>query len=355
MPAIKGNKAKIDFISASIWEGNLIRTLPNAQIRFFYDRNELETHTVKTTSKSPRVVSRVGRFNVTRDTRSRMPFRDLYHMFLRLRWTTFYTIVVTGYLGTNLLFALCYYLTGPSSLEGIHAPGGFSFYLECFFFSVQTFATIGYGHVNPMSLTANLLVTLEALVGLLSVALVTGLLFARFARPTARVLFSNNALVVPRNGVPSLIFRMANERLNQIAEARVTVLLMRDEVTKEGESFRNFYELAVERQTSPVFALTWTVVHPIDERSPLKGLSMDVMRRDKMEIVISVVGHDNTFAQTIHTRFSYTPDDILWWSHRFVDMLRREENGHLHVMLKNIHQVELFHYADCDPCLNSGA
>lgn len=239
---------------------------------------------------------------------------------------------------TNVLFALAFLLCGPGALAGADLSSESHRFFDAFFFSVQTLATIGYGRITPMGLPANFLVTFEALLGLTGLALVTGLLFARFSRPTARVTFSRMAVVNTHDEIPSLIFRIANERLNQIVEAQVTVVLSRNEVTAEGEKYRTFCDLKLERRRSPVFALTWTIVHPMDEESPLYGVSPEELLESEAELIVSLTGIDDTFSQTIHTRFSYTPQEILW-DHGFADILNRTDEGLLMVDFDRLHDV----------------
>ena len=174
-------------------------------------------------------------------------FNDLYHFFLTTTWPRMFAIVLVVYLGTNAVFAVLY-LLGGDCID--HAEQGS--FGDAFFFSVQTMATIGYGSMFPKTLYAHILVTLEALTGLLGVAMATGLVFAKFARPSARVLFSRHAIVGPRDGIPSLMFRMANERSTQIVEAQLRVVLVRDEVTREGEAVRRFHELKLSRDRTGV-------------------------------------------------------------------------------------------------------
>jgi inward rectifier potassium channel len=264
--------------------------------------------------------------------------RDLYHYLLRVSWRRFILILTGFYLAVNLLFALGYLLCGPGALDGASGEGAGQALLDAFFFSVQTFATIGYGRITPVGLPANLLVTFEALFGLLGVALSTGLLFARFSRPTARVRFSSRALMTPHDGVPSFVCRVANERLNQVIEARVRVTLLKDEVTAEGERYRNLYDLKLEREISPVFALSLTLVHPITPDSPLYGMTEAQMRESHVELMVSLTGTDETFLQQIHARCSYTVDELAW-NASFGDMLSRTEDGFVQIDLSRIDEI----------------
>jgi inward rectifier potassium channel len=285
-----------------------------------------------------RLLRQDGRFNIARIVQkghSKSP--DLYHRLMSVSWQRFLVFLCAFYLSMNLLFGALYWLVGAGAIGGVPPELTAHRFLTSFFFSVQTFATIGYGQIHPVGIVTNLLVVAEAYVGMLSAAVVTGLVFARFARPTARVIFSDKALIIPHEGVPSFIFRIANERLNQIVDATVTVVLSRDEVTAEGESYRNFYELPLERARSPIFALTWTVVHPIDERSPIRGMGPRELESIRAEFIISLTGIDDTFAQTIHTRYSYVPSEIRWEGH-FADILRRE-NELIQIDLGRIHDL----------------
>ena len=285
-----------------------------------------------------RLLNQDGTFNVDRRGLRRTMYTDLYHSLLSTSWPRFFALLVVCFFSINGLFGLFYYLCGPAALSGVHTNTPLARYLDCFFFSVQTIATIGYGRINSTGLTANLLVTFEALTGLLGLALATGLLFSRFSRPTARVAFSRVAIMGPHDGVPSLVFRMANRRFNQIVEAQVSVTASMNIVTLEGERYRDFYDLKLERSRSPLFALSWTVVHSIDRESPLYGLSAEQLREREVEILVSLTGIDDTFSQSISTRFSYSPDDIVWNS-LFADMLSRNSDGNLLIDLSQLNRL----------------
>lgn len=199
-------------------------------------------------------------------------------------------------------------------------------------------ATIGYGAMYPSTLYANIIVTMEVLVGLLGFAMATGLMFAKFSRPTARVLFSRVATVAPFNGMPTLMFRTANLRRNQILEAQIQANLVRNEVTAEGQSMRRFYDLKLVRSRTPLFSITWTVMHTIDERSPLYGATTDSLVKAQAEIVITLTGLDETVSQTIHTRHSFPAQKILW-NMRFVDILSRTPDGLVSIDYDHFHDV----------------
>jgi inward rectifier potassium channel len=220
-----------------------------------------------------RIVSRVGEESIVREGYGRIQ-RDAYHYLVEASWPRLLLILLGLYLTVNSIFAGAYLLQ-PHSI-GHARPDSF---LDAFFFSVQTMATIGYGTLVPRTRYANVLVVLETSVGILGLAMITGIIFSKFSRPTARVLFSQRAIVTRRDGMPCLLFRMANARATQIVDAQATVLLARSETTLEGEGVRRFYDLELSRQRNPIFALTWTAIHFIDEASPLYGATPRSSRR----------------------------------------------------------------------------
>ncbi|NJK35056.1 MAG: ATP-sensitive inward rectifier potassium channel 10 [Oscillatoriales cyanobacterium SM2_2_1] len=258
-------------------------------------------------------------------------WRDLYHGLLIMPWAAFLGCIVIAYVLSNFLFACLY------SIGGNHISNADSNSLwDLFFFSVQTMSTIGYGGMAPVTLYGNILVAIEALYGLLAVAMGTGLMFARFARPTARVLFSKVAVICPYNGAPTLMFRMINERRNRIVEARLWVTLVRYEVTSEGYQMRRLYDLNLMRQQTPNFALSWTAMHIIDSSSPLYGETEASLALEQAEILVVLTGVDETFSQTIHTRCSYLASQI-FWQRRFMDILSTLPDGRLMIDYGQFH------------------
>jgi inward rectifier potassium channel len=256
---------------------------------------------------------------------------DAYHALLNAHWSVLLAIFATYYVVANVLFALAY-LAGGDDLAHAHS------FTDDFFFSVQTLATIGYGSIAPKTLYANILVAIEAFTGVLGFALATGLFFAKFSRPTARVLFSRVAVVTARDGVPSLMLRLANERANQVVEAQVHIALALSETTAEGEQVRRFYDLALTRTRTPIFVLSWTVVHPITETSPLYGATHDSLMERDGEVIVSVTGIDETFSQAIHARYSYLADEIIWGA-RFADIMSQLPDGRRHIDYGRFHDI----------------
>jgi inward rectifier potassium channel len=249
---------------------------------------------------------------------------DLYHFLLTESWPTLLVGIALIFVVVNALFAVVYML--DKGVENAR-PGSFA---DAFFFSVQTMATIGYGKMDPDTFLAEVMMSIEALTGLVGLAMVTGLVFAKFSRPTARVRFSKIAIVSNRDGIPSLQFRMANMRANRIVDVTASVVFARQERTIEGEEMRRFYDLKLQRDRNAIFIYSWTAIHPITEDSPINGVSKDAMEAAGAEIIVSVIGLDETFAQTVHARYSYRAADILW-GQRFVDILERQPDGRLSI------------------------
>lgn len=286
-----------------------------------------------------RLLNRDGSFNVVRQGLRRFESLAPYHTMLSISWAGFLAVVAVLYLLLNLLFAVGYLLCGPEALLGPGSEMLGGRFGRAFFFSVQTFATIGYGQIGPNGFAANLLVTVEALVGLMYQALATGLLFARFARPIASILFSRNAIVAPYAGGRSLQFRVANRRRNQIILLEAQVLFSHMQRDDTGRSVRRYHVLPLERNTVTFFPLSWTVVHPIDEASPLASRSADDLQGEAAEILVLLSGVDETFEQTVHARTSYRAEEIVW-NARFAPMFLTDEYGAVvGVDIKRLHDL----------------
>lgn len=260
-------------------------------------------------------------------------WRDPYYLLLTLSWFWFFVLTTVSYIATNAFFALLY-LAGGDCIENARSGSFF----DAFFFSVQTMASIGYGAMYPRTDYANAIVTIEALAGLMGLAMATGLLFARFSRPTARVIFSRVAVITPYNGIPTLMFRTANRRHNLIVEAQIQASIVRNEITTEGHKMFRFHDLALVRNRNPVFSLTWTVMHQIDESSPLYGVMIEDLAREETRITVSLTGLDQTVSQPIHARHNYMASDILE-NRRFVDILLRSPRGERYIDYNRFHDV----------------
>ena len=284
-----------------------------------------------------RLLNKDGTFNVVRHGRGFFASTSPYHALLTMPWRLYFALVIAAYLLVNTLFAAAYTLCGPGALE-IAGPRMATF-PEAYFFSVQTLATIGYGRIAPVGIAANVLVTLESLVGLLGFALATGLLFARFSRPVADIVFSRNAVIAPYRGQRAFEFRIANRRNNQLLELGAQVLFSRLE-SRNGKRVRRFYDLSLERHKVVFFPLSWTVVHPIDAASPLHGLTPEDLAGADAEVLILLTGIDEAFSQTVLARSSYKPEEIVW-NARFMDIFqRRRDGGPLAIDVGKIHAIE---------------
>jgi inward rectifier potassium channel len=264
-------------------------------------------------------------------------FGDLYHRLVRLSWPAFFGLFALCFLLVNLAFGWLYWLD----------PGGLAYgpqdnlvtgYLRDFFFSVHTIATVGYGNVAPRSLYANGVVVVEVACGIMMIALMTGLLFARFSRPRARILFSHVAVISPFEGIPTLKFRAANQRTNFILEASVRVSLVRTE-THDDKLIRRFHDLPLIRSSTPVFALSWQVMHRIGEDSPLFGLSAADLAAQDVEIVVLMTGFDSSMAQTVRTRHAYGHEALIH-DHEFVDILTERPQGRRLIDFGRFHDIE---------------
>lgn len=245
---------------------------------------------------------------------------DLYHFLLRASWRRLLAVIALLYLGTNVLFAELYLLGGPNLSNA--RDGSF---LDAFAFSVQTLATIGYGAVAPATTWAHMLVTAESFLGMVGVAMGTGLLFAKFSRPTARVAFANVLVLHERNGRLTLSFRLANERVSMMVGLKVELSALVEEITREGHQMRRFVPLRLERDGTPVFALIWTGIHPIDEQSPLFGIDQSNANQRVVAILCTMTAIDDTTAQGVHARHIWAPDAIRP-GHRFADMVTRADD-----------------------------
>ena len=268
--------------------------------------------------RSPaRLLNRDGTFNVRRNNFGPFHPYNVYHTLLSLPVSRLLALMASGYVATNLLFASLYWLAGPGAVSGA-APTALGRFEDCVFFSVQTLATIGYGKLVPASRAANVLVGIEALVGLLGFAILSGLLFARFTRPAARISFSRTAIIAPYQNGWALMFRLANLRNHNLTDVHAVVSLARW-VEDNGARRRRFDQLTLERDAIIFMPLHWVVVHPINDASPLRGLTPESLAAAEPEVVCLISADDETFAQTVHAKTSYDKDDIVWGA-RFRDM-----------------------------------
>jgi inward rectifier potassium channel len=291
-------------------------------------------------SSHRRLLNRDGSFNVARSGMGVLELLGPYQL-LRASWFGFLGLVGLLYLALNLAFAVAYMACGPRSLMGPGAEMLGGHFSQAFFFSIQTFATIGYGQIGPNGLASNLVVTVEALVGLIYQALATGLLFARFARPSVSIMFSERAVIAPYNNGTALQFRIANRRRSEIIELEAQVLfsaMVPDD--RGGPMVRRYWPLPLERNKVTFFPLSWTIVHPIDDASPLAGKTREDLERGHAEILVLLSGIDETFEQTVHARSSYRLEEIVW-NARFRSMfVETDDHSDVSVDLNLLHEIE---------------
>jgi len=287
-----------------------------------------------------RLLNQDGSFNVRRTGLGPLESFAPYHVLLTISWAGFLAIVAILYLLLNLVFAVAYVACGPGALAGAGAEmlgGRFS---QAFFFSIQTFATIGYGQIGPNGTAANIVVTVEALVGLMYQALATGLLFARFTRPTASLLFSRRAVIAPYNDWRALMFRIVNRRRNEIIELGAQVLFSALEPDGRGGSVRRYVALPLERNKVTFFPLSWTIVHPIDPSSPLATRSREELERSEAEILVLLSGVDEALEQTVHVRSSYRAHELVW-NARFRSMfMERGGDERIAIDISRVDEIE---------------
>ena len=284
-----------------------------------------------------RFLNRNGSYNLSR---SGLPFYrslHLYHFLLKISWGAFFLLLVGFYFGVNLLFAFGYFLCGPEGLHGAHALTTSDRFLEDFFFSVQTLATIGYGGLSPSGIAANTLVTIQALVGGVGFALATGLVFARFSHPTAKILFSDRAIIAPYRGMTAFEFRIVNSSNNELVDVNATVTLSRLE-EENGKRVRRFHGLTLERDQVRFFPLHWVIVHPIDKESPMSGITHQQLASSETEFLILLSAIDDISGQAVHSRSSYRYDEIVWGA-KFRDIFNSDDHR-MGIDVRKIHDTE---------------
>ena len=286
-----------------------------------------------------RLLNRDGSFNVRRDGLRFWESLSAYHYLLTISWTKFLAIVSAMFILTNALFALLYVACGDGALMRAGNMPSLGRFADAFFFSVETLATIGYGHVAPASLAANVLMAVESLIGLLAFAVVAGFVFARFARPTACIRFSSNAVIAPYRGGKAFMFRIVNQRSSQLVNLAAQVLLSRRKRDGASALDREFIPLTLERESVVFFPLAWTIVHPIDEKSPLRHWTAADLVDCDAEFLVLLNGFEETFSQTVHTRSSYTAEEIVWGA-RFLSMFNLPDDEELSVDIRKLDEVE---------------
>lgn len=280
-----------------------------------------------------RIINEDGSFNVRR-VGGRLKDAGYFLYFMNLSWPAFLVQVPLIYMVVELLFAVAYYLVGVENLQGAPRSTPLEAFTSAFFFSIQTFTTVGYGHIAPRSVLASSVAAVEAMSGILSLAVATGLIFARFSRPTACLAFSDNMVVAPFQGGRALMFRVANRRPNVLLELEARILMMTVE-NVDGEMKRRYAALTLERPSVYFLPLVWTVVHPINVESPLWGLDASDLQRLQAEFMVLIKSFDDTFSQTVHARRSYVVDEVNW-NRRFAPSFRTDAAGEMEMDLARL-------------------
>jgi inward rectifier potassium channel len=261
-------------------------------------------------------------------------FQDLYHFFMTVGWPQLFAIIAAFFLAFDVLFGCLYYLV-PGCIANLNPPG----FAGAFFFSVETLGTVGYGEMHPQTLYGHIVSMIEIFVGLMTLALITGLMFARFSRPRARFMFAANAVVRPIDGRKTLMFRAANARQNVIQEASAYLRMLRDDVTEEGFRIRRITDLSLVRAQHPVFMLGWNLMHVIDEASPLKDESADSLNAAAAVFILSLSGTDVTTGQVLMARHEY-PCAAIRWNQTFCDILQVDADGTVRLDYRKFDEIE---------------
>jgi len=286
-----------------------------------------------------RLLNRDGSFNVRRTGLPFFAWFSGYHYLISLPWWNFNLLILLAYVAINAFFGAVYLTIGMSGLSGIDAHTVAEQYLQAIFFSTQTFTTVGFGRIAPVGTGANIASAFESLAGLLSFAFATGLVWGRFSRPVAKIIFSSHSVIAPDESITRFMFRVANQRKNQLIDVEAEVTLSRLETSSDGKRARRFYPLSLERRTVTFFHLSWTVVHPIDEHSPLFGVTAEQLYGSEPEFLILLRAFDDTFSQTVHARTSYRAEEVVF-GQKFKGIIQVGKDGMTEIELDKIHDHE---------------
>jgi inward rectifier potassium channel len=272
-----------------------------------------------------RIMNPDGSFNLKRE-KVKWKYKNVYQDLIEASWTRFFIIVIIAFFIANLIFAFIYAFIGINNLEGSQHYNVYQAFLNEFFFSVQTFTTVGYGVLAPRGVFMNAVASLEALTGLMTFAVITGLLYGRFSKPKALLVYSEKAIIAPFKEGKALMIRVANGRTNTLIEIEANMLLTVVEKTAHANKIRRYYQMHLERATVYFLPLTWTIVHPIDENSPFHGKSLEELLAGEPEILVMIKAYDETFSQVVHSRVSYVIHDVVW-NARFLPAFGTDAEG----------------------------
>jgi len=288
---------------------------------------------------SARFVNNDGSFNVKRTGLSPLQNLHIYHSLIEMSWLKFTLLTFAFYALVNCIFACLYVIVGVNHLVGIIGNTTTEKFWEAFFFSAQTLTTVGYGRISPEGFTASMIASFESMIGLMGFAIITGILYGKFSRPSAKIIFSENAIIAPYQDINALEFRIVNQRKNQLIEVEVQVLLSMNKML-DGKRKGLFLELPLETKRVNFFPLPWTIVHPIDENSPIYELTQQELIDSNAEIIILIKAFDDNFSQHVYKRFSYTAAEIVWGA-KFNIIYKNENDGKLNLMLNKFQEIEM--------------
>ena len=289
-----------------------------------------------------RLINKDGSFNIDRNHESFWDRVNLYNRLITMPWRQFLGLVLLVYFTENLVFAGLYMLAGPENLMGVGDVTGTTpveQFWGCFFFSAQTLTTVGYGHISPSGYLSSSIAAFESMIGLLAFALITGLLYGRFSRPVAHIRFSKHAIFAPYLDVNAWMFRIIHRRSNQLIDVQVEVSLSRLETKPDGTRYRRYYTLDLERNKVNFFPTNWTLVHPITTDSPLHGITLESFETSDAEFMILLRATDDTFSQTVHARYSYRYDEVLW-GHKFRPMFDGKQAGMVSLDMRKLDDID---------------
>ena len=307
-------------------------------IKDVFNKQKTETAEIgfgsKNYNESVRFLNQNGTVNVRRKVSDKHIGFDLYHWLLGISWPQFFGLVFISYVIVNTMFAIIYYVIGADKFGGLDVGTGSEKFYQLFFFSAQTLTTVGYGHIYPNSVFPSTISSIESMLGLMGFALVTGILYGRFSKPRADLQYSNEAIIAPYKEITGLMFRVANKKQNELIETECQVILAINNLDTER---RDFHFLDLERNKINLLPLTWTVVHPIEDKSPLYGLSENDLKNRDGEFIILIKSITDTYFQTVYSRMSYKSSELVW-NAKFVPMKQMpNKDGSISINLNDIH------------------
>lgn len=285
-----------------------------------------------------RSVNKDGSFNLERTGLPFFRLDDLYTKLITMKWNRFIPLVLLFYIAINITFALIYYFIGVEHLKGVTGISNRDKFFDAFFFSAQTISTVGYGHISPEGFITSMVAAFESLMGVIVFAVITGLLYGRFSAPKAKIMYSDDAIIAPYKDGRALMFRIANRRKNQLIEVEMEVVIGMN-VNENGSTIRRFYNLKLETKKVSFFPLSWTIVHHINEESPIYNFTQNDLEEADAEILTLLKGFDDTYSQVVHARKSYMFDEIIW-GRKFISIISQNEFGQTTLAMDKINLSE---------------